>query len=267
MFRFQGGKFILAGMIGFVFLWVGTVQANVTIKLLGVNPSEEKMQIVKLRAYLPQEVTLEDVIDHGDMNIAYDISKGAYQVFKDYEVEPGDNVEREIIIKDIWIFPEEKLNNLRGEINKTIDFIRGTEFEEQAEFLRKSMDEKLNKITERQKTAASNPQQHISYYRENKELFNSAKEDLLLARSFMSQGKRLSAVKIWKLFIWVVLFLAGLGASLYFVWRKQFKMMKHSPSGSGEDKEMIEVVADEPKIGKHDEVSVEDIEDMIRVDE
>ena len=81
----------------------------------------------------------------------------------------------------------------------------------------------MNQIERRQKIAAVNPQKHVSNYRENVALLEAVKTDVMFARSLMSQAKGVPHALVWKIFIWVVVFLGLLGLTFYFVWQKQMK--------------------------------------------
>jgi hypothetical protein len=103
--------------------------------------------------------------------------------------------------------------------------LKNTEFAERATFLINSIESKLNQIMENQKNPAANPERHISDYRENLKTIESAKADLALARSFLSQVKALPTVVIWRLILIIVIFLGLLGTSFYFIWQKQLKVV------------------------------------------
>ncbi|MCP4649663.1 MAG: hypothetical protein GY853_06235 [PVC group bacterium] len=259
-------KLLFWGMLCLsVFCFAATVyavQTKITLKLLGVNPSKTNTQSMTLQAHLPKEVTPEDIIDRGDFNLTYDTQQGAYKVFGEYELAPGETIEREVTIKNIWLVSEAEIENLRKEINKTISFIKNTEFEERAQFLKQSIEVKLDKIIKRQNLSAANPQQHISNYRENLDLLEAAKNDLILARSFLTEGKRLPAITIWKVFFSVVGFLGVLATTLYIIWQRQAQMMKSSVKEDAAAKEE-ELAPEQYTAEEEQQINAEDIEDIM----
>jgi hypothetical protein len=200
--------------------------ANIVLKILAVNPSKEQSQKVPVKAYLPKETKPEDVIDRADLDIAYDTQQGSYYVSGEYELKPGETVERSIEMRDIWVIPDAEIQTLRSEVNKISAMLKNTEFADRISFLNNSIDSKLNQIVENQKNAPPNPERHISDYRDNLRILESVKTDLALARSLMSQVKpTMSAKTIWHLIIGIILFLGLLGGGFYFVWQKQLKVI------------------------------------------
>ena len=238
--------------------------ANITIKVLGVNPSKTQEQNVTLKAYLPKEVTPSDILSRSDLEMTYDTQQGAYFVFGDYMLEPEGSIEKEIVIKDIWVIPNAEIENLRTEIDKTIELIKNTEFEERAKFLKESIETKLERIVGRQSASAANPQAHISEYRDNLDLLEAAKQDLILARSFLSQAKRLPSITIWKVFFYVIAFLGILAASLYFVLVNQSKTLKENLEVLGAVSKEEEPAPEQHTAQEKKKVSAADIEDMMK---
>jgi len=212
-------------LAGFFIYFTPPAWANIILKVMIVNPSKEQVQRVPLKAYLPKEVKPEDVFDRGDLDIAYDTQQGSYYVYNEYELKPGETLEREIEIRDIWSIPDSELESLRIEAIKLSDLLKNTEFSERVAFLKNSIETKLNQIIDNQKNPPPNPEVHISDYRENLRILESVKADMALARSLLSQAKPLPTVVVWRLIIAIIIFLGVLGASFFFIWQKQAKVI------------------------------------------
>ena len=119
--------------------FVKPLEASVVMKLIGINPSETRDRKVVLKAYLPEEIEPENVIDKVDMDLVYDTKEGMYYVFGEYTVPPGGNVEREVEIEDVWVIPAEEIENLRKETMKTAELLSRTEYRARALFLKESI--------------------------------------------------------------------------------------------------------------------------------
>ncbi len=199
-------------------------EGELTLKVMAINPSKDQTQQAEVKAYLPKEIRLDDVLERGDLEVAYDNQQGAYFVHGQYDLKPGETLEREIQIRDVWRIPDEELESLRVEAVKTAALLVNTDFQERVDFLKTVIDAKLSKITERQSLPAASPDRHISKYRENLALLESVKQDMLLARSLLAQAKpKRSLGAIWKLFVGIVLFLGLLGFGSYVIWQTQLK--------------------------------------------
>jgi hypothetical protein len=201
--------------------------ANIILKLMSVNPSKEQTQKTTIKAYLPKETKPENVVNKGDLEMAYDSQQGSYYVYGEFELKPGETLERDIELSDIWVIPNADTESLRQEAVKLTDSLKGTDFAERATFLMNSVESKLNQVLESQKASPSNPERHISEYRENMKAMESAKADIALARSMLSQTKPFPTVMVWKLIAIIIIFLGVIGGAFYLVWQKQLKTIAH----------------------------------------
>jgi len=256
------GVFIFA-LIGFCFFFAD-LQANVVLKVVAVNPSKEQTQKAYIKAYLPKEVKPEDVIDKADLDIIYDTQQGSYFVAGEYDLEPGEVKELEIEIKDLWVIPGSDLEELRLEAIRTLKQLENTDFEERAVFLRGSIESKLNDIIKKQKVPATNPEKHISEYRDNLSLLASIKDDLVVARSLLSQAKPVHSMTVWRMFFIIVGFLGILGLSFYIVWQKQLKVINEPTFGGEKHPETVISEGEKREAKKEERAGVEDIERIIR---
>jgi len=227
---------LILGLVG-IFVFSASVQASIVLKVMVANPSREQVQKVPLKTYLPKEVKPEDILEKGDLEIAYDTQQGSYYVYAEYELKPGGVVEREIEMRDIWNIPDTEIESLRLESMKLTDLLKNTEFTERISFLKNNIESKLNLIIEVQKSSPANPEQHISDYRENLKILESVKADLGLAHSLLSQARPLPTVVVWRLIIAIIIFLGILGTSFYFVWQKQAKIITQDTFSSKKDEE------------------------------
>ncbi len=197
--------------------------SSIVLRVVAVNPSKEHLQQVPVKAYLPKEAKPEDIVDMGDLEIAYDTQQGSYYVFGEYELKPQEVIEREIEIRNIWVIEELEIASLRQEIIKLHEMLRNTEFADRIIFLKNSIEAKLNEISQKQEDVPPNPQQGISDYRNNLKILESVKADLVLARSLLSQAKPFDWKVTWKVVLGIIIFLGVLGLSFYLIWHKQLK--------------------------------------------
>lgn len=200
-------------------------EAGIVLKLLAANPSQEQSQRVPVKAYLPKEAKPEDIIDKSDLDVAYDTQQGSYYVYGEYELKPLEVLEKEIELKDIWVVSSTEIESLRMEAIKLFGLLKNTEFAERVDFLKNSVEAKLNQVIESQKDSPANPERHISDYRENVKVIDSVKADIALARNLLTQAKPFSVVLVWKLIVIIIIFLGVLGGSFYFIWQKQVKLI------------------------------------------
>lgn len=236
-------------------------QASIVLKIMGVNPSKEQTQKVTLKAYLPKEIKPENVINREDLDLIYDTQQGAYYVYGEYDLAPEETIAKEVEMEDIWIIPADELVTLRAEAVKTAELLKNTDFEERVNFLKQSIENKLNKIEEKQNIPPLNSQKHISDYRDNLDLLSSVKADLLLERSLLTKAKAIPSVTVWKIFGAVLGVLTIIALALYVVWHKQLKglnEMQENADSAAQD------MPREHEAKKGEEINPEDIEKIIK---
>ncbi len=195
--------------------------ASISLRVLVANPSKESKQKIPVKVLLPKEIKPEDILDAGDLEVGYDTGEGAYFVFGDVELGPGQTLDKEIELRDIWLIPEEEVTSIRSEADKLFEILKRTEYYERANYLKNSIAQRLDEIVESQKNTPANPEEHISNYRNNLTALNEVKTDLALAKNLLAKAGPLSAVKLWKIVLVVIIFLGLVGGSFYLIWVRQ----------------------------------------------
>ena len=197
--------------------------ANIVVRAAVVNPSQTQSRKVPFKSYLPKEIKPENVVDMGDLNIAYDPKESAYYVYKDFELAPRESILVEIEMEDVWKIPEDEITSIRTEADKVTKLLENTDYFERASYLKSSITEKLDRIERSQEVVNPNPGGYISDYRENLKLLDAVKVDLQAAKTLMTEAKQVSPMLTWKLIIAVVAFLGVLGLIFFIIWSKQIK--------------------------------------------
>ena len=252
-------------------LWtVSEAQASIILKLIAANPSKTQSQMISIKTYLPKETKPEDILDKADLEVAYDTQQGSYFVYGDFNLEPGELLEKDVELVDIWNVSASEIESLRSETAQLKDLLSKTEFAERADFLKESIESKLARIVENQLNAPANPERHISDYREHLRILESAKEDMLLARSLLSEAKSFPTVVVWRLIIGIIIFLGILGISFYFIWHKQLKSITDTMPEAKEEPSVAEGAQEAPpeaEAGGEKKTEADDIEKIIKEEE
>ena len=210
-----------------IFFLPGYAQASITLKITVVNPSSIK-QTVPVKVYLPVEVKPEDIIFKEDLEIAYDTQLGSHYVFGEYQLEPKGVLEKEIEINDVWIISDIDLESLRQEAKKIKAGAEKTDVAQSIDLIYNAIDKRINEINQMQKVAPTSPPQHISDYRYCAGLLEAVKSDLVKARTLLSQvpARPGLTATVWKIIIFVIIFLGVLGLASYIIWKRQEKLIR-----------------------------------------
>ncbi len=205
--------------------YVSDAMANIVVRAVVVNPSPTQKKRVPFKSFLPKEIKPENIIDAGDLEIAYDPKEGAYYVYKDFELEPKDAITIEIEMEDVWKIPQEEITSLRNEALNLTKVLANTDYYDRAAYLKNSIESKLNQVERTQTIQNPNPGGYISDYRENLKLIESVKSDLAAAKSLVVEAKSIAPMLTWKLIIGILVFLGILGLIFFIVWQRQIKSL------------------------------------------
>ena len=228
-------------------VWTGQARADIVLKTMVVNPSQTKTQTAVLKAYLPKEAKPEDVAELGDLKIDYDVEKGLYYVYKEFELAPGESANRSIEIKDVWIISKPELEALTGRAKELVEGLRKTAYFDTAVALQKNLEEVSNKVLNKQEQAMTAvPQTHIAVYRDNVKAFDSmkamlAKLEKMLIESKIGAGvtERVSVKATWWVILGVISALGLISFAFFIIWQRQAQIavLEQKTKESLQDKE------------------------------
>jgi hypothetical protein len=213
---------------------------SVRFRVIAANPSKTKTQSTQVKVYLPEEVTLEDIIDLRGLEVEYDPERGMYYAYKNNVVLAPSQVRTfEVEVEDVWIIPEEEINDIRAQAEKMVERFKDTNYYDRAKNLGKNINILLDEIIESQSDETISRQQHIGIYRQNKETIKRIKDDMaeleeLLQPAFgpatpeVLEKSRLklslpSKTTTWLIILTIVVFLGLLAGVFFFVWQKQVR--------------------------------------------
>ncbi len=194
------------------------------MRLMALNPADS-VQTVTIKAYLPLEVKPEDVIYKDDLEVIYDTQQGSYYVYGEYQLKPKEVLEKEIELRDVWVIDASQIAVIRREAKEILEGFKKTNSIERATVLYDGIDKKLKEIEQMQAIASASPGYKISNYRNSLTLLNSAKADLLAAKTLLAEITPKGMAKLtWKIILFIIIFLGILGGGFFFVWQRQTKL-------------------------------------------
>lgn len=227
-------------------LWINDAECNVILKSLVVNPSKTQVQEALLKAYLPQEVKPEDIVNLGDLKIDYDIDRALYYVYKEFELAPGESAARSVEIRDVWIVPKAEIEALNNQAKELGEKLKKTAYFEKSVVIQKDIEAKSAEILTKQENAVDVlPQTHIAVYRENVKTLNSIKNNLAKLDEMLlkveltgpSGGarERVSVRATWWVIIAVIISLGLLSLILYILWHRQAVIVERKEKEKAEE--------------------------------
>ncbi len=217
------------GKLAFLFfifslLFCLSAQASITMRFMAVNPADSE-QTVTIKVYLPIEVKPEDIISKEDLEVTYDTQQGGYYVYGEYLLKPKEVLEKEVEIKDVWVIDPAQIGMMRQDAKEVLESFKKTNYLDRATLLYDGIDKKLKGVEAMQEASATSPSYKISNYRNSVSLLNSAKADLLAAKTLLSEVAPKGMAKFtWRMIFFIIIFLGILGAGFFYIWQRQTKL-------------------------------------------
>ncbi len=242
---------------------------SVTFKVIVLNPSATKVQTAEVKKYLPQEVTPEDIIDLGGLELEYDTGKSLYYLYKkQVELIPKEIITFEIEVRDIWIVAEDKLSLFSDRVDSILRKLEGSGYYQKAKDIADTIYPRLNEIRTQQSDEALSRQRHIGVYRRSLITLEEVEKDILrMEKILVTAGgppapEMLADTKIkadapsktmtWIVIFSIVVFSALLSAVLFFTWHRQARVTKDSLLQAKESAFGEEQTEKEPKSDKQE---------------
>lgn len=203
---------------------------SVEIHFLITNPSEES-QVVKFKAFLPEEARPEHILDSSGLKVDYDTSSGVYYVSGDIPLGPRETITKKVEMEDIWVFSDEEIQAIKDQANQMIPVLEGTQYEAQGVVYKNDIDATLAAVRLRQEDSYASPQEHIVAYRENTERMKSVDQslekmkDLVVqagaARGVVGQVGGIQTFATWGIIMAIIFGFTMMSVVIFAMWRNQ----------------------------------------------
>ena len=116
----------ISGFVAFLiffFLCVPCAFADLTINLIAVNASEDKVREIEVKHYLPEELKLDDIFDSEPLQIDYDVDKDVYFVKGMVTFQPKESKTFKIRVKDVWKITVMEIDSLKGQLDEHLHLL------------------------------------------------------------------------------------------------------------------------------------------------
>jgi hypothetical protein len=212
--------------------------AAVRMRIVVLNPSATLTQTKSVRTPLPKEITMAHIKDDGGIEIEYDEKEGAFVAFKnDILLEPGETKVFEIIMDDVWMLNEDKLDQQRVRTEKIVNAMKKSKAYERAALIGEGIYANVEQIVKRQNDQSVTTNQHIAHYRDNQILAESIAKDIAeLEKLLVTAGGTVSLEAVenadlnvkgpdskttWIIIFVILIFIGILGGVFYMTWQGQ----------------------------------------------
>ncbi len=137
---------------------------DINLNVLAVNGTKERRE-KEIRFDLPPDVTAQDVLETDGLNLDYDVTKGVYFVSGKVSLDPKETKTYKVRIRDIWRIDEEKVRQIKEQIDRQVEVLKGTKYYSNALKKKEFVLGRIDSIEQQQKEVANNIEKRISYFR------------------------------------------------------------------------------------------------------
>lgn len=216
---------------------------TIKMRVVTVNPSAIKEQTVPVKIYLPQEVTPKDIVSNRDLEIAYDDKQSMYYAYReDVVLRPKETRVFEIEVKDVWVIPQNTLDDLGEQTSFILKRLEDSEFYESAKVVGDTIFKSLDIITQTQNDDTVGRKQHIGIYRNNLLVLDRIKESIERLERQLTLASALPIPEVleqkevkteaptktttWMIIFIIIVFMGMLAGVFFFTWHTQARSTK-----------------------------------------
>ncbi len=215
-----------------------TEREPITMKVVAVNPSSEKVQTVPVKIELPQEVTPKDVLEKGELDLEFDEERSIYYVHKEaVQLQPKETRVFEVKVRDVWFVPEPELTSLKDYTNLLLGRLEKSDYAATAKQISSSILDRLQSIHTTQNDETLGRKTRIGAYRYHLQTIEQIKEDLARMEKLLTfvggppvpemleesplKSDAPSRTTTWLVIFLIVIFLGLLGGQFFFTWHSK----------------------------------------------
>lgn len=161
----QSIRLSLLSIFSFIVLsLISVAQAQVSVNVLAVNGTNDSQE-KEIREPLPPELTAEDILDTGELEVGYDASAGSYYVFGTVSLEPKESKTIKVRVNDVWQIDNATIDEIKEQIEVNSEQLKDSEYEEVAELRKADLLQRLNFIVGEQEQNAGNIDKRVAIHR------------------------------------------------------------------------------------------------------
>jgi hypothetical protein len=222
----------------------GRERENMELSVVAVNPSKTDIKSVPIKMDLPKEVTPNDIIDSGGLEVEFDTERSIYYLYKEeVKLNPAETKVFNVEIRDVWIVPQKQVDALKEDTATVLSRLEGTEFYEPAQRLGETINNALDTVVRTQNDETVSRRRHIGVYRNNVKIIDQVKEDIARLEKKLTLPQALPVPEVlekpeikteapsktttWMIIFIIMLFMGMLAGVFFFTWQTQAHFSKN----------------------------------------
>jgi len=186
---------VLFSLVLLMALRVSPAAADLTLNLVGVNPKDEVREI-EIKYYLPDDISNEDVLDSGELQIDYDVEKETFFVYGNVKFKPKESKTFKIKVKDIWMIDPQEVVLMKEQLVKNMTLLDPAKDDmDAAEITAEHLDQQLDYLLAQQTKLSDNIDRRIEQYRAYREKLDTIRDQVYSVDFLRHDSKALEELK------------------------------------------------------------------------
>lgn len=172
-----------------------TVKFMIEVK----NPSQTEEKKITQKHFLPKEIRAENVVEKKGFDVRFDENSERAFLSKEESFKAGEVKKYEILLQDIWNFPDPKINAMQKRAESALGELKGSIYDVSGNFLFNTVTRQLALIRDSQLLVLP-IKEHIGLYRVNQKRYETAKKDVERLEQLMAivRAKKLEELESGK---------------------------------------------------------------------
>ncbi|MFA6636320.1 MAG: hypothetical protein WCV56_04370 [Candidatus Omnitrophota bacterium] len=169
------------------FVRPGEISADVGVNIVVVNPSESKTQKMTINYELPPGLQRSDILETGDLNAEYNVSRALFYVTGEIELNPKETRTVKVVIRDIWNIPSEKFDNISSILEGKIKGLQDSADPETLKLASDELRSRLEDVRKYQRDNAGDVQKRMEMYTSNMDKLRRIENDIFSLERMLSK--------------------------------------------------------------------------------
>jgi len=168
---------------------------DINFTILVVNGTDEVREKT-IEQFLPEELTLEDILDTQGLDVDYDVNERAYYVHGKVTLAAKDTKTIKIRIRDLWTIEEAEVDEIKHQIDSNFKLLEGTEYYEAGKFKKENLYQRLDYIVAQQERYSENIGTRIDRYRAYADELKTIRENAVSVKFWRAKSPGIDSEKL-----------------------------------------------------------------------
>lgn len=162
-----------------------------SLNLRIANDLSEKAEKKRVKHYLPPEISRQDILDTGGLQIGYDEKTSLLYLYGEETLDPGQSKNYKVVVADIWKISRDEIAFLKKQIANRLEFLKGTNDLSVANALAEKLNQQLDEVDRwaAENASAADISERIEKNRIYSEEVRNIRDKVLVMSDFVKEAR------------------------------------------------------------------------------